>query len=161
MFCPASIHLARKDAQELERMLAESGIGAPEDLEKAKEDNRGLGLFIRSLVGLDRGAAKHAFAAFLGAKTLKANQIEFVNLIVDQLTDHGVMKAERLYESPLRRRCAAGTRCAFHFRRGRRAHRRARQRPRNGGGLLSISKPRVLLRRAIPGREMANFGALI
>jgi type I restriction enzyme R subunit len=23
-----------------------------------------------------------------------------VNLIVDQLTDHGVMKAERLYESP-------------------------------------------------------------
>ncbi len=31
---------------------------------------------------------------------LTANQIEFVNLIVDHLTEHGVMKAEQLYESP-------------------------------------------------------------
>ena len=33
-------------------------------------------------------------------KTLSANQIEFVNLIVDHLTEHGVMKPELLYESP-------------------------------------------------------------
>ena len=61
---------------------------------------QGLGLFVRSLVGLDREAAKQAFAVFLAGKTLRANQIEFVNLIVDQLTDHGVMSASLLYESP-------------------------------------------------------------
>jgi type I restriction enzyme R subunit len=35
-----------------------------------------LGLFVRSLVGLERGAAKEAFAAFPGGTTLTANQIE-------------------------------------------------------------------------------------
>jgi len=39
---------------ELERMLVESGIGRPEDVEKAKAESHGLGLFVRSLVGLDR-----------------------------------------------------------------------------------------------------------
>ena len=33
-------------------------------------------------------------------KTLSANQIEFVNLIVNRLTEHGVMEASALYESP-------------------------------------------------------------
>ena len=55
---------------------------------------------MRSLVGLDREAAKEALAGFLAGKTLTANQIEFVNLIVDHLTEHGVMSAESLYESP-------------------------------------------------------------
>jgi type I restriction enzyme R subunit len=36
----------------------------------------------------------------LSGKTLGANQIEFVNLIVDHLTEHGVMDAALLYESP-------------------------------------------------------------
>ena len=31
---------------------------------------------------------------------MTANQIEFVDLIVDQLTEHGVMNPELLYESP-------------------------------------------------------------
>jgi len=52
------------------------------------------------LVGLDREAAKQAFAGFLAGTTLNANQIEFVNLIVDHLTEHGVMSASLLYESP-------------------------------------------------------------
>lgn len=59
-----------------------------------------MGLFVRSLVGLDREAAKTALASFLRGKTLTANQIEFVDLIVDHLTEHGVMSASLLYESP-------------------------------------------------------------
>jgi type I restriction enzyme R subunit len=49
---------------------------------------------------MDRGAAKEALAGFLAGKTLGANQIEFVNLIVDHLTEKGVMDAALLYESP-------------------------------------------------------------
>ena len=63
-------------------------------------ESQGLGLFVRSLVGLDRGAAKEALAAFLSGKTLAANQIEFVNLIVNHLTQHGVMETAMLYEPP-------------------------------------------------------------
>ena len=53
--------LTPTDLDELERMLAESGIGEPEDIERAKAESQGLGLFVRSLVGMDREAAKEAF----------------------------------------------------------------------------------------------------
>ena len=91
--------LTATDLSELERMLSESGIGSVEDVQKAKEAH-GLGLFVRSLIGLDREAAKKAFGAFLGGKTLRSNQIEFVSLIIDHLTDHGSMDARLLYDSP-------------------------------------------------------------
>lgn len=81
-------------------MLAESGIGAAEDIRRAAEGSQGLGLFVRSLVGLDRQAAKEALAGFVNGKALSANQIEFVNLIVNHLTEYGVMDTAMLYESP-------------------------------------------------------------
>ena len=43
---------------------------------------------------------KLALSGFLAGKTLSANQIEFVNLIVNHLTEHGVVEAKQLYESP-------------------------------------------------------------
>jgi type I restriction enzyme R subunit len=92
--------LTRSDLDELEGMLMTSGVGGAGDVQKAEEESHGLGLFVRSLVGLDREAAKQAFAEFLVGKTLDANQIEFVNLMVDHLTAHGVMSASLLYESP-------------------------------------------------------------
>jgi len=92
--------LTSTDLQELESMLTASGLAKPEHLQKAKMESNGLGLFVRSLVGLDREAAKKALAGFMAGKTLGANQIEFVNLIIDHLTEHGVMDAGLLYESP-------------------------------------------------------------
>jgi type I restriction enzyme R subunit len=92
--------LTEADLKELERILAESGIGRVEDIERAKSESNGLGLFVRSLIGLDRGAAKAAFAAFTDGKTLSANQLEFVNLVIDHLTDRGVVNVESLYTSP-------------------------------------------------------------
>ena len=92
--------LTAADLAELERMLAESGVGGTQDISRAKAESQGLGLFVRSLVGMDREAAKQTLAGFLASKTLSANQIEFVNLIVNRLTEHGVMEASALYESP-------------------------------------------------------------
>lgn len=92
--------LTTADLAELQRMLTENGVGAAEDIQRAAEESEGLGLFVRSLVGLDRQAAKEALAGFLNGKTWSANQIEFVNLIVNHLTEHGVMEPARLYESP-------------------------------------------------------------
>lgn len=67
-------------------MLAESGAGGSEDIARATAESHGLGLFVRSLVGMDREAAKQALAGFITGRTLGANQIEFVNLIVNHLT---------------------------------------------------------------------------
>lgn len=88
------------DINELEKILRENGIGSDEEIEQAKRESKGLGLFVRSLVGLDREAAKEALAGFLSGKILTANQIEFINLIVNHLTDNGIMEARLLYESP-------------------------------------------------------------
>ena len=45
------------ELEELQRMLAESGVANPDHLQTAKANSDGLGLFVRSLVGLDREAA--------------------------------------------------------------------------------------------------------
>ena len=69
--------LTATDIAELERMLVESGLGAPDELRRAAEKSQGFGLFVRSLVGMDRSAAKDAMGTFLAGKSLSANQIEF------------------------------------------------------------------------------------
>jgi type I restriction enzyme R subunit len=92
--------LTATDLSELERILLESGIGTLEHLEYAKQTSQGLGLFIRSLVGLDRETAKQAFGEFLSGSAASANQIEFINLIIDHLTHHGIMEPGLLYDSP-------------------------------------------------------------
>jgi type I restriction enzyme R subunit len=92
--------LTNSDLSELERMMLDAGVGTPEDMAREKANSQGFGVFIRSLVGLDREAAKQAFSEFLSGKTATADQVEFVNLIVDYLTEHGVMEPSRLYESP-------------------------------------------------------------
>ncbi len=52
------------------------------------------------MIGLDREAAKRAFDGFLAEKTLTANQIHFINLVIYYLTQSSWMRAAQLYESP-------------------------------------------------------------
>jgi type I restriction enzyme R subunit len=92
--------LTPSDLSELEKILLENKLGVEEDIDRAKEESHGLGLFVRSLVGLDREVAKQELAKFISGKNLNSNQIEFVDMIVNYLTAHGAMDAAILYESP-------------------------------------------------------------
>jgi len=92
--------LTEADLAELERMLGESGELDEAALSRSVEEAEGLGLFIRSLVGLDRAAAMEAMSSFLNDKTLCANQIEFINMVIEHLTRHGTMTPAQLYEPP-------------------------------------------------------------
>jgi len=87
------------DLEALERMLIDAG-GSKELIGKASEQAHGLGMFIRSLVGLEREAVLHLFNEFLTGGSASADQIEFVRLIVDELTRAGVMEPGRLFEPP-------------------------------------------------------------
>jgi type I restriction enzyme R subunit len=87
------------DLEALEQMLMESG-GSKELIGKASQQAHGLGLFIRSLIGLERDAVMQLFNDFLSGGHASANQIEFVKLIVEELTRNGVMELTRLFESP-------------------------------------------------------------
>jgi type I restriction enzyme, R subunit len=92
--------LTEADLSALEEMLIASGAGETEDIARAREEAQGLGLFIRSLVGLDREAATEAFSEFLSNSRFSAAQIRFIQMIVEHLTANGIMEARRLYEAP-------------------------------------------------------------
>lgn len=87
------------DLAELERIFTEAGIGSSEEIERVRSEG-GLGLFIRSLVGLDRAAAKRAFDGFIQGRKLTAHQLEFIDMMIDHLTERGAMDPRLLYESP-------------------------------------------------------------
>lgn len=91
--------LTPTDLDELQRMLVAAG-GTDSLIKEATEQAHGLGLFIRSLVGLDRQAAMEAFNDFLHGTKATADQIEFINLVIDELTQTGVMEPDRLFQSP-------------------------------------------------------------
>ncbi|MXO52365.1 DUF4145 domain-containing protein [Erythrobacter gaetbuli] len=91
--------LTPQDLSELERILREETEASEADIGLIANEG-GLGLFVRSLIGLDRDAAKDAFSGVLTGQNLNANQIEFINLIIDHLTERGAMDPRRLYESP-------------------------------------------------------------
>ena len=100
--------LTPTDLDTLETMLVDAGVGTPEDVRRAGEESHGLGLFVRSLVGLDRAAASEAFANYLRDRTFTAQQLDVVNLIIDHLAATGIVEASRLYESPFTDRAPTG-----------------------------------------------------
>lgn len=103
--------LTATDLEELERLLVEAG-GAP-DFASARGQGAGLAKFVCSLVGLDRAAAKALFNDFLAGSQTSANQIEFIGLVIDHLTEQGAMDAARLYESPFTDLSPAGPEALF------------------------------------------------
>ena len=82
-------------------------------VEQLKTETEGLGLFVRSLVGLELEAANQAMSKFLNDSNATKNQIAFVRLIVQQLTHDGAMRKGRLYESPFTDIAAAGPESVF------------------------------------------------
>lgn len=92
--------LTTSDIAELQRILVAAGIGDDSTFDEASKKAGSFGKFIRGLVGLDRSAAKAAFAEFLDDKRYSKNQIQFVTLIIDELTERGVVEVARVYEAP-------------------------------------------------------------
>ncbi len=92
--------LTPADLNELEQFLISHGIGDQQAIARAREECNGFGVFIRSLMGLDRNAAKELFAHYLAEGTHTATQIRFINEIIDELTSRGAMDPARLYDPP-------------------------------------------------------------
>lgn len=108
-----NIPITPTDLAELERILLEQAGGNGELIEQAKNEAQGLGLFVRSLVGLEREAAMEALSKFINSTAATAKQITFLKLIVEQLVVDGAMSEERLYESPFTDIAATGPTAIF------------------------------------------------
>ena len=95
--------LTQTDLDALERTLVEIGEGDGDQLLKnllEQKEAPDLVTFIRSMVGMDRAVAQQAFSRFLSDSSLNADQMRFVELIIEQLTSRGVMNDAALYEAP-------------------------------------------------------------
>ena len=90
--------LSSQDLSHLESLLKEPAANDPDLLIKARQD--GIGLFVRSLVGLDRTRAQELLAIAINEQNLSPNQIEFVTLVIDHLSEHGYLEPRLLYASP-------------------------------------------------------------
>ena len=86
----SNLPLSAEDVKELERILW-SEVGSKKDYE-AEYGEKPLGEFVREIVGLDMAAAKSAFAEYLNNVSLDADQIYFVNQIIEYIVHNGVMK---------------------------------------------------------------------
>jgi len=89
------------DIDSLEAILfAEDGPGTQEEFVETFGSKEPLGMLIRKIIGLDRNAAKTAFAEFLTKGAYSPDQIHFVDLIIDHLCINGMMDPKRLFEPP-------------------------------------------------------------
>ena len=89
------------DIDSLEAILfADDGPGTREEFLETYGSDEPLALLVRRIVGLDANAAKSAFAEFLAEGEYSADQIQFINLIIDHLVANGMMKPELLFAPP-------------------------------------------------------------
>ena len=93
--------ISATDLLGLEELLwRETGVESHEQFVEHVGTDEPLGLLVRRICGLDRNAAKQAFADFLQAGTLSADQITYLNLIIDRVCRNGYVEPEELFESP-------------------------------------------------------------
>jgi type I restriction enzyme, R subunit len=95
-----NIPISTTDIAALEKIMFEGGdLGTKADFEN-EYGHQPLGVFIRSIVGLDRKAVNDAFNYFLKSGNLTANQIRFIDSIIDYLSEKGIIEPEKLFEPP-------------------------------------------------------------
>ena len=98
--CPIVENQYTEDLKELKQLLYSN---EEVDLESLKNENNSeiekissvygknesFGIFIRSLVGLDREAINKEFSEFLNTEKFNSNQIELINLIIENIVKYG------------------------------------------------------------------------
>tara|TARA_R110002051_G_scaffold314627_5_gene391897 strand:- start:2889 stop:6572 length:3684 start_codon:yes stop_codon:yes gene_type:complete len=81
-------------------LLDASGMSDVEAYRHQILQEKPLGAFIRQLVGLDLNAAKEAFSSFLDDGIYNAEQINFVDQVIDYLVHNGVLDMAQIFEPP-------------------------------------------------------------
>ncbi|WP_210634805.1 DEAD/DEAH box helicase family protein [Streptomyces sp. GESEQ-13] len=92
--------ITASDLSELERIFLEAGIGTEADLDRTRNVEGGLGVFLRSLTGLDPEAARDAFEEFQCGRTFSSAQLRYVGLLVDYIVRNGIADIAVLYDPP-------------------------------------------------------------
>ena len=93
-----NIPITPTELQALEQFLTHEKFNLS-DIENEYE-TKSLGIFIRKILGLDTEAANRHFATFIQNENLTANQMVFVQKVIDYLTINGVLEKSMLTQPP-------------------------------------------------------------
>lgn len=97
----ANESLSPDEWQELDDLIfGASGFQSRADYETHFGAQPQLGTLVRSIVGLDREAAKKAFGEFLNGSQFSSAQIDFIGQVIDLLARNGTVQPAQLFEQP-------------------------------------------------------------
>ena len=94
--------ISQTDIESLEKILFDEAELSEADYEKLTS-TRPIGVLARSIVGLNRNAAKQAFGEFMQNVKLHPDQIAFINEIIEYLVKNGTLEPKQLFDSPFTR----------------------------------------------------------
>lgn len=96
----SNLSITKEELNVLEDILFDDDErGSKEDFNE-EYGQKPLGKFVRSILGLDIDAANKAFANFLQAGDLRADQMTFITNIITYLTKNGIIDKSMLFEPP-------------------------------------------------------------
>jgi type I restriction enzyme R subunit len=95
-----NVPITSQELKLLENILFDGTDGNTYDAFVEEFGAEPLGVFIRSILGLDIIAAQDAFAEFLKAGSLRADQMTFIQNIISYLTKNGTIEPSMLFEFP-------------------------------------------------------------
>ena len=98
-----NVPITPAELQSLEEMLFDGGDRGTQDDFREAFGNQPLSIFVKSLMGMEEAAARAAFADFLRAGPLTADQMTFIDNIVTYLTENGRIETSRLFKAPFNR----------------------------------------------------------
>jgi hypothetical protein len=81
--------MTKLDLDQLAALLIDAEVGDRSQIDKAAEVSQGFGRFVRSLVGLERAAVAEALSSFISSGNPTARQIDFIELVIEHLTEKG------------------------------------------------------------------------
>ena len=95
-----NIPITSAELTALEQILFDGDERGTVEVFKKEFGDEPLGVFIRSIIGLDITAAQQAFSEFLTTGNLKADQMTFIQNIITYLTVNGTIEPGMLFEAP-------------------------------------------------------------
>jgi len=95
-----NIPITSAELNALEQILFDGDERGTVEVFKKEFGDEPLGVFIRSIIGLDITAAQQAFSEFLTTGNLKADQMTFIQNIITYLTVNGTIEPGMLFEAP-------------------------------------------------------------